>query len=379
MSEHHHTLRSSHLLDHLTLRDVLDGTGSAIGDNQEGTAIEEVVAIPHEGNSQESLNSQGENSTLNGNIDLAVNESNVGVADISGLISDFNKLSTSAESDFKVNIVESSQVPSQNIVGSGDTKLGEDTLSESLLELNGNLEVPVSEIVVVESDQSQSIVNVPASVSIEQNYIQDSLEGNTSSVNHPIDNTEHAIINQLIMTDTNVEKQRLVTLQESVQEDIIDYIGENPAEDILCIDDVTTCVSKIEELRSKYRSIHKDIRAYDVTEYDATMKETYEETLKDVKTFITDVKKVKNSIRSKEVDLVEDEMKVKEASLAAEKERKKKTKEFLLSDMDRLEKGVNSEIDMNMISADRNLVSDEALISKRANLPSIQKRIDTLA
>ena len=72
-------------------------------------------------------------------------------------------------------------------------------------------------------------------------------------------------------------------------------------------------------------------------------------------------------------------MKVKEASLAAEKERKKKTKEFLLSDMDRLVKGVISEININMISADRNLVSDEALISKRANLPSIQKRIDTLA
>ena len=379
MSEHHHTLRSSHLLDHLTLRDVLDGTGSAIGDNQDGTTSEEVVAIPHEGNSQESLNSQGENSTLNGNIDLAVNESSVGVADINGLISDFNKLSTTAESDFKVNNTESSPESSQDIVGSGNTDLGEETLSENLLELNGNLEVPVSDLVVVESDQSRTTVNVPTSVPIEQNHIQESLQGNTSSVNLHSDNTERAITNQLIMTDTNVEKQRLVTLQESVQEDIFDYIGENPAEDILCIDDVTTCITKIEELRSKYRSIHKDIRAYDVTEYDATMKEAYEETLKDVKAFITDVKKVKNSIRSKEVGLVEDEMKVKEASLAAETERKKKTKEFLLSDMDRLVKGVSSEININMISADRNLVSDEALISKRTNLPSIQKRIDTLA
>ncbi len=104
-----------------------------------------------------------------------------------------------------------------------------------------------------------------------------------------------------------------------------------------------------------------------------------EECLKEIKIFITAVKAVKNTIRNKEVDQLAGDQRVKEAAEKAESERKRKTADFLLKDLERLLNGIDSDIDVEKICDSRDLLSDEALIAKRTNLPGIQKRIDSLS
>ncbi len=335
-----HILRSSHSLDHLTIRDVIDAAAGESSGNNRDEAVDEVFdATPHE-------EFEGNINT----IDIAFHRETLQSVGEDGVLVH--------------NLVE--EVPAVNVV-------------PQLEQLHVNEEVSATDVVV-----SHTTVQVPnTSVAVESNrqlqvVEEGSVDGTAKLVNLQvsIDNTGNHISNQDM---SEVDKQRLVSIQESLRDDVTDYIEENPTEDLLFIDDVNSCINRIEELRSKYRSIHKDLRALDTNDYETTWKGAYEETLQEIKTFITAAKAVKNSIRGKQVDLIADEKRVKEAAEEADKDRKRKTKEFLLKDLERLLTGISNDIDVSKISDSRELLSDEALIAKRTNLPSIQKRIDSLS
>ena len=76
------------------------------------------------------------------------------------------------------------------------------------------------------------------------------------------------------MSNVNADARKLLAAQESLHDDITDFIDENPTDQLLTIDDVNAFIDKLEDLRSRYRNAHKEIR-------DLITDEKYEEELKD--------------------------------------------------------------------------------------------------
>ena len=406
-------LRSTHRLDHVTLRQIIDGTAgvSSSGSNQDESVGEVADTTLHAGNIQEPIVALSEESHTTTEVsDLSLRESDEAFVDSGEGGQVPNEVSKAAlqvtvdsegsiSRDVEIEEIEISEI-SEETLHDIDTFIENDTIIETevvppadqveeVLQLDHSQvvieEVPSVDNLVVQVDSSQVNEQVPnASVTVESSQLQVADEGSVSVVGQSIhsqiavDITGNLVSNQPIM-NTDVDKQRLVSLQESARGDITDYILENPSDELLFIDDVNSCISRIEELRSSYRSIHNDLRTLDPTEYENTLKVAYDETLREIKTFIMNTKAVKNSIRKKEVDLIAVDKRNKEAAEDVEKERKKKTADFLIKDLNRLLSGIESDIDVRKISDNRDFLSDEALIAQRTNLPSIQRRIDSLS
>ena len=177
----------------------------------------------------------------------------------------------------------------------------------------------------------------------------------------------------------NTEKDKLVSLQEAVHDDITDFIDENPTNELLVIDDVDLCIRKLEELRSNYRRIHKDIRALDPADYDGNLKNDFDKVMFHIKEHLSNVKIVKKSIRNEEVNAAANEKFEKEQTREAEFRNRTIRCDFLLVDIEMLMKSVLSDVDKRRIQSDRDIVSDDELLAMRTNMPSIQKRIDNLS
>ena len=95
-----------------------------------------------------------------------------------------------------------------------------------------------------------------------------------ASFNTPVDYTQvdDAFNNQLtdlslrlegieVEEITMAEGVKLRNLEEALCEDIQDYIDENQYDEKAAIADIDASISKVEELRTKYRSVHKDLKS----------------------------------------------------------------------------------------------------------------------
>ena len=94
------------------------------------------------------------------------------------------------------------------------------------------------------------------------------------------------------------EWKGLFNLQEGLYDDINDYIDENVFVENSTVDDIDKSVVRVEDLRSKYRGFHKELRCLNNKKYEAEMKEEFEKCLQSIKEYLKTIKSVKTEIRS---------------------------------------------------------------------------------
>ena len=119
-----------------------------------------------------------------------------------------------------------------------------------------------------ESDGSQdrTVVDTSGIDEISQNLSQFSISSQVNESNNSISNqVSEGSSSTPYEMNNEAEKQKLVSSQESLRDDIDDFIDENPIDDLLMVDDVNACISKMEDLRSKvskYKQKYPHIRPH---------------------------------------------------------------------------------------------------------------------
>ena len=139
----------------------------------------------------------------------------------------------------------------------------------------------------------------------------------------------------------------------------------------------------MENLRSKYRNVHKEICNHfddtaNVPKVDE-LKDEYKGMLKTIKSVLSEAKNVKSALQNTEAD----KLAVKEADREKlkweEMAHKASSVTFLLVDIERLFSSIYEDINLDNISSDRNVVDDDELLEMRSRLPSLQLRIENLS
>ena len=185
--------------------------------------------------------------------------------------------------------------------------------------------------------------------------------------------------NLTIMTEQDATAMKMFASQESLHEDIVDFIDENPLNRLKTVDDINSFIVRIEDLRSKYRNVHKEMCNVVQHERIPELKQQYEKMLKIIKEVLADVKDIKTAMQNVEEDLEEqkkaDEKRTKYEAIT----RKQVSYNFLTTDIDRLFVSIEGMIDLDNVSNDRNIVDDDELIEMRKNLPIIEQKIETLS
>ena len=63
----------------------------------------------------------------------------------------------------------------------------------------------------------------------------------------------------LAIMDDSPELRKLLSAQDALHDDLVDFIDEESVHDIHTVEDINLFVAKLEDLRSKYRNVHKEI------------------------------------------------------------------------------------------------------------------------
>ena len=182
-----------------------------------------------------------------------------------------------------------------------------------------------------------------------------------------------------IMGD-NPELRKLLSAQDALHDDLVDFIDEESVYDVHTVDDINLFVAKLEDLRSKYRNVHKEISSLvtDEEEY-KKIKVPYEKMLNSIKRELAEAKRLKVDIRGKEY---EDNAKDRYNKAMREREeydKRENSISFLFVEVGRLMNEIVSEVQVTNISSDRNILSDKNLVEMKKQLPGIQKRIDNFS
>ena len=142
---------------------------------------------------------------------------------------------------------------------------------------------------------------------------------NTTSAESDVVSLQN-LLDSWSLNDDMAEKQ--IQIEESILSDEIgDFIDENVIADISNTDELNSKLSKMEELRSKFRRIHKEMNLND-DNYDQKYGKEYAVKMNDIKIYIKEINNKKKSL-----SMINDETKRKDA------ERKNKVMIFQMEDL----------------------------------------------
>ena len=184
--------------------------------------------------------------------------------------------------------------------------------------------------------------------------------------------TEMPLSNQINAMDREFIK--MFASQQSMRGEIVDYVDENPIDDLISIEDIDTCVNKIQELRGHYRRIHDDIKLNDTTDsYETSHAKEFNETMQGVKQYMIFLKTKKTDIQRGHIGEEHSERMKKEHKDREEENQKIETSEFLITEVGRLLKELYAEID------EYDSQSDEELCSNKEKAHIIQSSMNRLS
>ena len=104
------------------------------------------------------------------------------------------------------------------------------------------------------------------------------------------------------MADDNDVIKQLMLEESVIKDDIKDMIDENPISDIdESTEDLDSAISKIEDLRTKYRRVHKELLQSLGDEYENSYGKIYETFIDGIKGYIKSAKGAKKNIKIEEV------------------------------------------------------------------------------
>ena len=136
---------------------------------------------------------------------------------------------------------------------------------------------------------------------------------------------------------------RLQTEQATLADDINNFLDENNLDDnISDIEDIESCISRIEQLRSKYRRTHKDLSKLS-NNYEIKYGKEFLETITSITYYIKEANRRKGMIRQlqKEADV---EKKDNERKIEVQKQIKKNEAcQFQINEINQLMKELNEE------------------------------------
>ena len=136
---------------------------------------------------------------------------------------------------------------------------------------------------------------------------------------------------------------QLQTEQATSADDINDFLDENNLDDnISDIEDIESCISRIEQLRSKYRRTHKDLSKLS-DNYEINYGKEFLETIASIKCYIKEANRRKGTIQQlqKEADVEE---KHNERKIEVQKQIKKNEAcQFHINEINQLTKELNHE------------------------------------
>ena len=180
--------------------------------------------------------------------------------------------------------------------------------------------------------------------------------------------------------ENNIEMQKLLCHEDSLYDDIYDYIDENPTSDLLTVEDINAFTFKLEDLRSKYRNVHKEIKRFaSEDEYADTYSKKLTSTLQKMKDELVEAKRLKNDLRNDEIDAVAASRHHQITKERNEIQRTENSVRFLIVEVDRLSQELFKDIDLAKVSTDRSVLSDEELTELKKQLPTIQSRMNHFA
>ena len=180
------------------------------------------------------------------------------------------------------------------------------TDSELLADVN-EISSRLSSVCIKGSNISNKHCKNEITVELEQNNsISRASEQNTINSNL----SEYTLIQYTAEEMSVRQAAELLAAQQTVAEDIDDYVGENPQEDIYPAE-IDSNISKIEELRTAYRLKHNEYKNSVGEEYQELEKQEFEERIASIKQYILLGKSIKKELKNAEIQLenVEDSKK----------------------------------------------------------------------
>ena len=167
---------------------------------------------------------------------------------------------------------------------------------------------------------------------------------------------------------------QLQTEQATLADDINDFLDENNLDDnISDIEDIESCISRIEQLRSKYRRTHKDLSKLS-DNYEINYGKEFLETITSIKCYIKEANRRKGMIRQlqKEADV---EKKDNERKMEVQKQIKRNEAcQFQINEINQLMKQLNEEF---KIKPDE--IEDEHLLQMKNEIKENNNKMDRLS
>ena len=167
------------------------------------------------------------------------------------------------------------------------------------------------------------------------------------------------------ITDMTDRVSHVAAQQEALSEDIGDYLDENPIDDISQnVGDLDAVIVRIEEFRSSYRSLHKELKAVmgDDESYSEKYDDRFQSMLSDMKDFIKSAKDARKAARNNE-----------ESELMSEKSSKSSSAKLLMIDSNRLISNVEKEIQVTFEE-----LSEQDIKRRVKAVPEMEKKIDRI-
>ena len=219
---------------------------------------------------------------------------------------------------------------------------------------------------------------------VDESSDESTLSGSEGSIdNNIVEGPEIACLSASLqhcsLKEMDTELRIKFSLEESLNDDITDFIDENPIEELLVIEDINTCISKLEDLRSKYRNVHREIRRIQPEQYTEDLKDKEAKVMKSIKKHISSAKEIRNDIRNREVETTAKEIYAKNKKEEEDMSRNETAVEFLNVDIDRMIRSISNEIKLENVSNDQSILNDDEIMEMRKRFPDIQRRIDNVA
>ena len=153
---------------------------------------------------------------------------------------------------------------------------------------------------------------------------------------------------------------QLASQVDALSDDIIDFVDENPTAHVsLSVEDMDSMVSKVEELRSHYRTKSRELQRYLGTDYATNYLPAYNSTIETIKNYIKQVKEKRNNSRLDE-DLAKNDKAMQKA----------KKLEFLVTETNRR----ISSLEL-VFSEDLTEVLDEDITTRKSVLTEHQREM----
>ena len=180
------------------------------------------------------------------------------------------------------------------------------------------------------------------------------------------------IDNHVEMTTNAVDEETNLAL---LQDDINDFLEENPIEHLITVNDLDAYTTRLETLRQNFRVIDRSIQKNISAEvYSTTHEQTSKKVLNDLKEHAPFAKEKRNTIRQQQMKADESEkffiMQVKEETL----NQKTKATNFLVEEVFRLITDLNKEFCQSIDD-----VSDEELLRRKEDYSENSLQLERLS